>query len=67
VTQRIGEVLAIVAAIPTSVLPDHVDHSADDLLARISQAMARFHALDPERKMQLITMFMRVRDTRSGR
>jgi hypothetical protein len=107
VTQRIGEVLAIVAAIPASVLPDHVDHSADDLLARISQltsiedamamlqqltpddrerlaqsdtplaaladvrtpqeAMERFRALDPQRKMQLITMFMRVRDTRGGR
>jgi hypothetical protein len=31
------------------------------------EAMARFHALNPERKMQLITVFMRVRDTRGGR
>jgi hypothetical protein len=89
------------------VLPDHVDHSEDDLVARISQltsledamamlqqltpaererlarsdtplaaladvrtpqeAMARFKALDPQRKMQLITMFMRVKDARGGR
>ena len=34
VTQRIDEVLGIVAAIPAAVLPDHVDHSADDLIAR---------------------------------
>lgn len=30
------------------------------------EAMARFQTLDPQRKMQLITMFMRVRDTRSS-
>jgi hypothetical protein len=34
---RIAEVLAIVAAIPESVLPSRVDHSADDLLARIDK------------------------------
>ena len=107
VTQRIGEVLAIVAAIPASVLPDHVDHSEDDLIARIGQqtsiedamamlqqltpeerdrlarsdtplaaladvrtpqeAMARFKTMDPQRKMQLIAMFMRVGDARHGR
>ena len=107
VTQRIGEVLAIVAAIPPSVLPDHVDHSEDDLIARIGQltsiedamamlqqltpderdrlarsdtplaaladvrtpqeAIARFKTMDPQRKMQLIAMFMRVGDARRGR
>jgi hypothetical protein len=36
-TQRLGEVLAIVAAIPESVLPSHVDHSQDDLVDRISR------------------------------
>jgi hypothetical protein len=34
VARRVDEVLGIVAAIPASVLPDHVDHSADDLIAR---------------------------------
>ncbi len=34
---RIDEVLAIVSAIPTSVLAARVDHSEDDLIARISQ------------------------------
>jgi hypothetical protein len=36
-TRRLSEVLAIVAAIPASVLPDHVDHSQDDLVDRISR------------------------------
>ena len=36
VSQRISDVLAIVAALPTSVAPAQVDHSADDLLARIA-------------------------------
>jgi hypothetical protein len=36
-TERLGEVLAIVAAIPASVLPSHVDHSQDDLIDRISR------------------------------
>lgn len=107
VTQRIGEVLAVVAAIPASVLPDHVDHSEDDLIARIGQltsiedamamlqqltpdererlarsdtalaaladartpqeAIARFKTMDPQRKIQLIAMFMRVGDARRGR
>lgn len=106
VSQGIGEVLGIVAAIPASVLPDHVDHSGDDLMARISQAkrledvlvllqqltpaerdrlarsdsplaaladartpqeaMARFKTLDPQRKMQLMAMFMKVRDAQRG-
>jgi len=35
--RRIDAVLAIVAAIPESMLPRRVDHSADDLAARISR------------------------------
>ena len=94
---------ASIAAIPTSVLPDHVDHSADDLIARINrltsleeaigmlqqltpadrdqlansdtplaafadvrspqEAMARFKTLDQPRKMQLLAMFMQVKDS----
>jgi hypothetical protein len=105
-TQRLGEVLAIVAAIPASVLPGHVDHSQDDLVDRISRltsvedaltflqgltpgererlarsdtplaafadvrtpeaAMARFQSLDERQRMQLITMFTQVRDSRRG-
>lgn len=59
VSQRIGEVLAIVAAIPVSVLPDHVDHSQDDLMARISQlssiedAMAMLQQLTPAERERL--------------
>ncbi len=107
VTQRIGEVIGILAAIPASVLPDHVDHSGDDLIARVNrltsmdeglallqqltpgererlarsdsplaaladvrtpqEAMARFKTLDPQRKMQVMTMFMKVRDAERGR
>jgi hypothetical protein len=37
VSQRVSDVLAVVAALPTSVAPAQVDHSADDLLARIAQ------------------------------
>ena len=37
VSQRISDVLAIVAALPTGVAPAQVDHSADDLLARIAR------------------------------
>jgi hypothetical protein len=37
VSQRISDVLAIVAALPVSVAPAQVDHSADDLLARIAR------------------------------
>ena len=101
--QRVDEVLGIVAAIPASVLPDQVDHSADDLIARAGrltsmqeglvflqqltpderdrlarsdsplaaladvrtpqEAMARLGALDPQRKMQVMAMFMRVKDS----
>ena len=31
------------------------------------EAMARFKTLDPQRKMQLMTMFMKVRDAERGR
>lgn len=37
VVRRVGDVRAVVAAIPTSVVPDHVDHSVDDLAARIAR------------------------------
>jgi hypothetical protein len=106
VNRRISEVLALVAAIPASVLPGHVDHSQDDLIDRISrltsvedalaflqqltpgererlarsdtplaafadvrtpeEAMARFQSLDQRQRMQLITMFAQVRDSRRG-
>ena len=106
VSQRIAEVMGILAAIPASVLPDHADHSADDLIARVNQvttmdeglallqqltpqerdrlarsdsplaaladvrtpqeAMARFKTLDPQRRMQLMAMFMKVRDAQRG-
>jgi len=36
VSQRTSDVLAVVAALPASVAPARVDHSADDLLARIA-------------------------------
>jgi hypothetical protein len=36
VSQRVSDVLAIVAALPASVAPAEVDHSADDLLQRIA-------------------------------
>jgi len=37
VSQRVSEVLAIIAAIPANVAPPQVDHSVDDLLARIAR------------------------------
>jgi hypothetical protein len=37
ISSRVTEVLGIVAAIPGSVLPSEVDHSADDLMARIGR------------------------------
>jgi hypothetical protein len=58
-TQRLGEVLAIVAAIPASVLPDHVDHSQDDLVDRISRltsvedALAFLQGLTPGERERL--------------
>jgi hypothetical protein len=103
-TARLSEVLAIVAAIPASVLPSRVDHSQDDLIDRISrltsvedalaflqgltpgererlaqsstplaafadcqtpeEAIGRFQSLDERQRLQIITMFTEVRDTR---
>ena len=107
VSQRIDEVLGVVAAIPSTVLPDHVDHAADDLIARAAQltsmqqglvflqqltpderdrlarsdsplaaladvrtpqeAMARLKSLNPQQKMQVMAMFMKVRDSQRRR
>lgn len=59
VTQRISEMLGIVAAIPASVVPDHIDHSADDVVARFSrfdsvdQALAELQALTPDDRDRL--------------
>jgi hypothetical protein len=59
IDRRIDDVLAIVAAIPTSVMPQHVEHSADDLVGRISrltsleEAMAMLHELTPAEREQL--------------
>ncbi len=100
---RVREVLGVIAAIPAAVLPDHVSHDTDDLVARFSavgsvdgaiallerltpdererlarsgtalaafadvrtpqEAMARFESLDPQRRMEVITMFMRAQDS----
>ena len=71
IDQRIEDVLGIIAAIPSTVIPDHVDHSADDIIARIDrltsveEAMARMKG-STATKMQLFTMFMRVRDDEGG-
>lgn len=59
VGQRIGEVLGIVGAIPASVAPATMDHSQDNLAARISQlngledAMAFLQGLSPAEREQL--------------
>jgi hypothetical protein len=59
VGQLINAVVAIVAAIPASVMPVAVDHSADDLVARISQvssledAMSLLQSLTPEDRARL--------------
>jgi hypothetical protein len=37
ISSRVTEVLGIVTAIPGPVMPSRVDHSADDLVARISR------------------------------
>ena len=107
VSQRIGEVLGMVAAFPASAAPRQVDHSADDLMARIAalksmdegmafltrltpadreqlarsgsplavladvrtpqEAMARFRSLPQPQKMQLMMMFMEVKDQQRRR
>jgi hypothetical protein len=59
ISARVGEVLGIVAAIPASVLPAHVDHSVDDLMARVAQvngvedAIALLQGLTPAERDQL--------------
>jgi len=51
--QRIDDVLAVVAAFPTSLMPSRVDHSQDDLIKRINklesvdEALAFFQQLTP--------------------
>jgi hypothetical protein len=52
-------VLQIVAAIPAAVMPERVDHSEDDLIARISalksmeDAMVMLQALTPPERERL--------------
>jgi hypothetical protein len=58
-----SEVLALVAAIPASVLPDHVDHSQDDLIDRISRLTSVEDALA---FLQQLTPGERERLARSG-
>jgi hypothetical protein len=59
ISTRVGEVMGIVAAIPASVLPAHMDHSADDLVARLSKidsvegAIAMLQQLTPGEREQL--------------
>ena len=54
-----SQVLAIVAAIPASVVPDHVDHAEDDVIARIDKltsledAMALLQQLTPADRERL--------------
>jgi len=55
----VDEVLAFIAAIPESVLPSHVDHSTDDLVARIDKlesvedAIAFLQQLTPAEREKL--------------
>ena len=59
VRERMSQVLAIVAAIPASVVPDHVDHTEDDVIARIDKltsledAMALLQQLTPADRERL--------------
>ena len=59
VAQRVRDVMAVVAAFPTSIVPAQVDHSNDDLLARISQlhsvdeALALLQQLTPDDRERL--------------
>lgn len=52
--RRMDDVLAVVAALPASVVPNRVDHSQDDLVARIARldtvedALALLQDLTPE-------------------
>ena len=107
VTQRIDEVMQVVAAFPAAMQPAHVDHSEDDLIARIGklksiedtmaflqqvtpedrarlaksdtplaafadvrtpqEAQARFVSLDQASQMQVMAMFMKVKDDQGQR
>ncbi|HEY1920500.1 MAG TPA: hypothetical protein VGH27_33445 [Streptosporangiaceae bacterium] len=59
ISTRVDEVLRIVAAIPTSVLPAHVDHSVDDIVDRFAQvdgvegAITLLQRLTPQEREQL--------------
>ncbi|HXY91601.1 MAG TPA: hypothetical protein VEP49_03925 [Acidimicrobiia bacterium] len=59
VSQRVRDVLAVVAAFPASVVPTTVDHSFDDLLGRVSQlhsvedALAFLQQLTPDDRERL--------------
>jgi hypothetical protein len=59
VSSRVTEVLDIVTAIPVMVMPSQVDHSADDLVARISRlddvndAIAFLQDLTPDERERL--------------
>jgi len=59
VAQRIREVLAVVAGFPADIVPDHADHSFDDLLARIEklksvdEALVFLQHLTPEDRERL--------------
>src|SRR5437764_2589543 len=59
VTRRVGEVMGIIGAIPASVMPAHVDHSQDGLMAQISRldtvedALAFLQRLTHEQREQL--------------
>jgi hypothetical protein len=59
VSRRLDEVLGIVTAFPASIVPTHVDHSADDLAARIKsiatieEAIAFLQALSADDRERL--------------
>ena len=57
--QGVDDLLNIVRAFPTSVVPDHIDHSADDIVARASklttfeEALAFLQGLSEDERDQL--------------
>lgn len=59
IDSRATEVLGIVTAIPSTVLPSHVDYSADDLVARMSRlddvddVIAFLQSLTPDERERL--------------
>jgi len=62
VGQRIGEVLGVVAALPASAVPGPVDHTGDELAARIAGLTSIEDAM-----VLLQQMFMRVKDNQRRR